>query len=201
MPTTSAKLGIAKPLTTDDFDTSEIAANWQLVDDHPGVYICTNATRPTWGANQDGMLIYETDTQRYYRWRNSDTSFVRDIPRGYLGGNTKTTNTTNATTTPASLLSETGVVALGDRTLQITVGWPDATGSGKVYLYRGGTKLTERHIDAGTGDSSKGGQIVFFDTPSAATYTYEAQLVADTGDSLTVVGASGAPVTIDVVEV
>ena len=114
MPTSSDKLGLSKPLTTDPFDTATIAANWQIVDDHPGVFICTSGTRPTWGANQDGMFIFETDSGLAYRWDNGSGSFLRLNPTGHLVGSTETTPQTNATGVPYCDGCDDGMTLLYD---------------------------------------------------------------------------------------
>jgi hypothetical protein len=90
MPTTSDRLELAKPVTSDDFDTSEIADNWQKVDDHPGIFVCTSGTRPTWSGSQEGQLISETDTGLLWRWNG--TTWVRQHGTGWLGGGQLTTN-------------------------------------------------------------------------------------------------------------
>lgn len=76
MPNFSSRLNIAKPVGSDDFDTAEIANNWQIIDDHPGIHICTSSTRPTWGANQNAMCISETDTGLMYRWDGANFNLL-----------------------------------------------------------------------------------------------------------------------------
>lgn len=69
MSTQTTHLDLTKPETTDGFDTAEIASNWQKVDDHPGVLICTTATRP--GSPWTGQMVYDTDLPSYLCWDGS----------------------------------------------------------------------------------------------------------------------------------
>lgn len=71
MPTPSPKLGLALPSQPDDFSTADVRANWEKIDAAPGTFICTSTTRPTWGVNQAGRHIYETNTGVTRAWTGS----------------------------------------------------------------------------------------------------------------------------------
>lgn len=68
MPTPSPKLGLALPTQPDDFKTSDLRDNWQKIDAAPGAFICTSTTRPSWGDNQIGREIIETNTRVRRMW-------------------------------------------------------------------------------------------------------------------------------------
>lgn len=116
MPTPTARLGLLKPSTSDQFVTADIASNYQKIDDTPGYYICTSTTRPTtWGTAHAGMLIVETNTGLVWRW--TGTAFVRNNATGILrttGGAlavaSRTTDFSTASTTFVVALSVTNVV-------------------------------------------------------------------------------------------
>lgn len=102
MTTTSPKLGLTLPTTTDPFKTADIAANWSKIDGSPGVFPCTSSTRPTWGTAQVGRTIVETDTHRILQWTGTawqepavavgEWGFSAD-PNSTLGPNAKATYT------------------------------------------------------------------------------------------------------------
>jgi hypothetical protein len=61
MSTTTPRLGLTKPATTEAYDIAVANANMDIVDAAPANFtICTNATRPLLPDNGDG--IFETDT-------------------------------------------------------------------------------------------------------------------------------------------
>jgi hypothetical protein len=62
------RLGIKKPQDSDTFLTSDFDANYDLIDSYPGVFVCTQSTRPSWGTPQAGQLIFCTDTRILYEW-------------------------------------------------------------------------------------------------------------------------------------
>lgn len=72
MSTTSQHLGLTVPDPSDPFKRTDFVNNYNAIDAYPGVFICSSTTRPTtWGANQAGMLIYESDTRRHLVWDGS----------------------------------------------------------------------------------------------------------------------------------
>jgi microcystin-dependent protein len=68
MPTPSPRLGLALPSQPDDFSTQDLRDNWSKIDAAPGTHICTSTTRPTWGVNQAGRQIFETNTGVTRSW-------------------------------------------------------------------------------------------------------------------------------------
>jgi hypothetical protein len=61
MPTSTPRLGLTKPLTTEAYDVAVPNTNMDLLDAAPAnVIICTSTTRPS--TPDDGDIIYETDT-------------------------------------------------------------------------------------------------------------------------------------------
>lgn len=167
MPSISKRLGLVKPARTDPFVTSDIANNWQKIDDAPGAHICTSATRPSWGSGQAGRLIMETDSGLVWRW--TGTTFVRLHPSGLLrktdGNFAHSTRTSDFSTNSGSfvrVLSLTNVVVpAGGRPIQITANIPrlrNSIGLAEAAIFRtttdNGTPLLDRWPVAGW-DSSK----------------------------------------------
>lgn len=65
------RLALRKPTGSDPFLRSDFEYNWERVDDYPGSFPCTSTTRPSWGTDQAGLFIHETDTGKFVRWTGS----------------------------------------------------------------------------------------------------------------------------------
>lgn len=74
MATTTTKLGLTKPATSDAVDITVLNANSDKIDAAVGLYVCTSTSRPstTW----NGLTIYETDTHKLYIYLTSSSSWV-----------------------------------------------------------------------------------------------------------------------------
>jgi hypothetical protein len=83
MSTPTPRLGILKPEGSDPFRRTDFNDTWDLLDDAPGTHICTSGSRPSWGSDQAGRLIVETDTNRILRWTGSAFYQVRQSPNGW----------------------------------------------------------------------------------------------------------------------
>lgn len=189
MPTTSSRLGLAKPVTADDFNTAEIADNWQKVDDHPGTHICTLATRPTWGAAHEGMHIFETDTDLYWRWNGA--AWERAFPKGRLvTPATRSSDLVEATGSFVNIAQLADVaVPAGNRPIIVKASWYSLTGDdAEIELIRDSTSLVVQRITAGAGNT-----IEAEDLPgsSGGTFDYTARL-RTLGTSSTLECDSGA---------
>jgi hypothetical protein len=221
MPTPTTRLGLLKPSTVDAFSTSDLAANWQKLDDTPGTKIVTSTTRPTtWGAAQNGMQIVESDTGLAYRWTGS--AWVRSAAKGLLttttGGRARAQRTTTiSTSTYASLVDvltlPNVVVPGGNRTLMITATWNQAQNSAGCLLMaisRSGTALAQ-WLQAGdstspsAGAQGQGGSFVTYEPNglAAGTYTWTLQFrstFAYKGTSYILADAT-TPIEIAVIEI
>lgn len=209
MPTPTTRLGLLKPSTADAFSTADLAANWQKIDDNPGTFICTSATRPSWTAAQKGREIMETDTLLKWIWTGSE--FVRSAPSGLLktttGAWANVSRTTNTSTTSTSayvvaLTLPNVVVPAGTRTLMITATWPrvynptsgmSALGVFRTATANGTPRLASWYVSAdnnGTvpGVRGGGGTYVTYDRVAAGVYTYTLQFRAE-GSGTTVIAA------------
>ncbi len=199
MPTTSPRLFLAKPILADDFDTSEIAANWQKVDDHPGTFICTSGTRPgTWGANHEGMFILETDTALLWRWNG--TAFVRHGAVGHLDYHLRNSpDYTTSTADPEILVQKSVDIPAGDRNILITANWLQVTGDGPVLfaIYRGSTRIAGVMCAEDAGGSMSITDI----SPPAGTTTYSLRVTRPAGTNVTVHCDGETPISINVLEV
>ena len=228
MPTPTSRLGLLKPSTSDVFSTSDLAANWQKIDDNPGVYLCTSTTRPTWGAAHKGREIMETDTLLKWIWTGSAGAggFVRSAPTGLLkttsGAWARAQRTTSATSSSnlysVMLTLANVVVPPGSRTLMITATWPrvfnSTSGVSALGIFRtataNGTPRVGSWYVAGDstspvpGANGSGGSYVTFEPGglAAGTYTYTFQLAryGTTGTS-TVSADSTTPVELSIIEI
>jgi hypothetical protein len=199
------RLRLNNPGVNDPFSVTDLSENWSLLDAHPGVYICTSSTRPTWGEDQDGQLIYETDSSLYWYWKWSGVSgsFIRFAPVGLLGRTVYTSAnvTNNATASPTTITSVTVTPKAGGRSVRIDAGWyaiSSNTVAGIVGLYRGTTLLASYRCQPGAG-----GALTFYEVPpSTSSTTYSIRLVtsANATNSTLIVSAT-LPAFISVAEV
>jgi hypothetical protein len=56
---------------SDPFLLSDFLTNWGILDSSPGVFICTSSTHPSWGTDQAGRLVFETDTLDFLGWNGT----------------------------------------------------------------------------------------------------------------------------------
>lgn len=210
MPSPSTRLRIAKPSTEDPFSTTEIASNWQIVDDFPGRFVCTSTTRPqNWGANQNGMSIYETDSDLEWEWTGS--TWTRHGPVGWLNGTERTSDFSTNQTAAQTVVSTAVTVPAGGRRVRCTVTWPKAEATGgvvRLYVVRDTTTLQAWNVSgkltpASGLEEGTGGSLVLFDTPSAGsrTYYFKTSVVVGYTGSVYLRAAAGAPISINVEEV
>jgi hypothetical protein len=83
MSTLTTRLGLLKPAGSDPFLRTDFNTTWDTLDNHPGVFVCTSGSRPSWGVDQDGLLIFETDTSRLMQWDGDSWEYVRQHGNGY----------------------------------------------------------------------------------------------------------------------
>jgi hypothetical protein len=217
MPTPSTRLALNIFSTADTFSTAQYDANWSLLDNYPGIYICTSTTRPTWGANQNGMRIHETDTGLSWVWNGS--AFSRGSPSGNLGRITRTSNVGTTTTwTPPSYSALPVALTLtvhppnGNRLLMIVAEVPEVQnpyGLSYLVIQRDSTFLNSYPVwtsqETGSGNSGNAGSkgdFVTFDTPNETSAVYSLVFAAATvtGGTTTLVGVATRPIGLTVIE-
>ena len=201
------RLRLNNPGSSDPFLVSDLTENWNVLDAHPGVHICTLATRPTWGAAQDGQLIYETDRSLYWywKWTSGSGAFLRFAPVGLLGRTVYTTGnvTSTSATVPTTVTSVAVTPKAGGRSVRIDAGWyavstNTANAPGIFSLYRGSTFLLSFRCDLGAG-----GSMTFYEVPpSTSSTTYSLRLsTAVNGQISTLICSASFPAFISVTEV
>jgi hypothetical protein len=116
------RLRLNIPTVNTIFSLDDLSDNWEALDDHPGVYLCTSTTRPDWGADNAGQLIFEGDTGLH--WVFDGTVFARVFPLGLLGQTRVTTGTpqTNSTT-EVELVKVAVTPPAGLRPLRVDATW------------------------------------------------------------------------------
>lgn len=215
MPTPSANLGLLVPSDADPFSTADIAGNWTKVDGSPGPYKCTSSTRPSWGANQNGRLIFETDTLLLWRWSNQAAQFRRLNGTGILkqvGGTfaigQRTSDFSTTATSGYQVVVPLGNVVVPDglRPLEIIVSYQSAYNTVGPFLsaiYRSvtgntGPQTAQWKMAQGPG----GGSLVGFISGglAAGTYDFSFQIVGLSGGTSTISASIVTPTTITVVE-
>jgi hypothetical protein len=217
MPTPSPKLGLNIFALADTFSTAQYNANWNALDNYPGLFVCTSTSRPAWGANQNGMRISETDTGLLWTWNG--TAFVRTHGIGNLGRVTRTSNvgttstwTPPSTGSPTSALTQTVHPPNGNRLLMIVVEVPEvqnANGLSYLIIQRDATILNSYPVwtsqETGSGNSGNAGNkgdFTTFDTPNEASAVYSLYFAAATvtGGTTTLVAAASRPIALTVLE-
>lgn len=209
MGTPTARIGLIKPTDSDGFSTENLAANWQLVDDYAGRFVCTSGTRPPWGAPQEGMTIYEKDTDLEWVWNGS--LFNRYAPKGMLGNASRDTDITTTSTTLQVVVQATGVsVPRGGRSVMVQAQWfevENSAGRSILALYRDTNELHAWAVggeDTDVAIEGLGDSVVIFDeAPPEGIYTYSLRFAADAavGGTTTMRATGTRKIKINVVEV
>lgn len=86
MATYSTVLGLKLNDPSDAFQLSDFIQNWNLLDASPGIFICTSTSRPSWGANQAGRMIFMTDLKQTSYWSGTAWNDARDAAPMFAGG-------------------------------------------------------------------------------------------------------------------
>lgn len=196
MPTPTPRIGYQAPLTSDPYDTSEESDRWFLADDYPGVFICTSSTRPsTWDSTQEGMLIFETDSDLMWRWNGS--AFVRFGALGHLDTNRRSSNLVVASGAFTTFAQVSITVPEGDRAMSVTVSWGEISGGpARIGIFRGVTMVTDWVALVGNG-----GSYTHLDLDPAAGATDYIAKIKNTSTTTTLVASATSPGSISVVEV
>lgn len=217
----SARLGLKRPLDSHGFSRSEHFDNLSLIDQHPGLFICTSDSRPTWGTPHAGMRIWELDTNLEWRWTGSQ--FVRVTPLGMLEDPVeRTSDFVTASTSPDVAMSLTVTVPPTNagstlRRIEVMASWfaiengTDSTlGVAEVALIRSPSTVlkvmrTRGRVLSGAEelDHPIGGTIVAWDNPAAGSATYYLAInsVPSVGGSTTLKASATTPAHLAVKEV
>jgi hypothetical protein len=87
LATYSTVLGLKLNDESDPFELSDFTSNYGILDASPGVYICTSTSRPSWGAAQNGRLIFMQDLKQLSYWEASGGWHdLRDAAPVFAGG-------------------------------------------------------------------------------------------------------------------
>jgi len=85
--TTSPKLGLTVPSTSDTFSTSVIATNYGLIDSSAGIwsgtYSALTSKVASYTSSQTGMTFWDTTNNVHWVWNGS--SLIRPTPKGLIG--------------------------------------------------------------------------------------------------------------------
>lgn len=85
MSGTTPRMGLKTFDSSDPFLRQDFNDNASKLDASPGVFLCTSASRPAWGASQAGMRIYESDTRRELVWTGTAWREVLTAPPAWSG--------------------------------------------------------------------------------------------------------------------
>lgn len=203
-------MGLVVQGDADQFDTQHLIDNWTILDAAPGLHVCTSTSHPTtWGANQTGRHIIETNTGLIWRW--DGTAFVRHGPRGWLNGTPRTAPISTTSTVFQVVVSTPVTVPDGGRNVLMIATWGDVdndAGVTRFGLFRDATQITTWDWPGDTGataaEQGQGGSLALIDpAPAAGAHTYTLQFATITGfgGTSTVRASAGQPTRLDVIEV
>lgn len=208
MSSLTDRLGLIVNTTADNFIVQDFTDNSQKLDDYPGIFICTSGTRPTWGANQNGMAIYETDTDLIWHW--SGAAWERKVAKGHILGEELNSDFNTSSTTYVVAIDITVTVAAGNRRHLVIIHAPgvyNTNGLTQFAAYRDANLLQEWYSQGWTGAPvEKYPRPIFAvipDTPGAGSITYSLQVraVSGIGGTSTIQATATKPLSIDIVEV
>lgn len=83
MATTTSKLGLTKPATSDNVDIAVFNTNADKLDAAVGLYVCTSTSRPA--SPWNGLSIYETDTKDMYVYLAASSTWTKIADGTTLG--------------------------------------------------------------------------------------------------------------------
>lgn len=78
MATTTSRLALTKPASSDPVDIAVLNTNADKIDAAIGATTCTSGTRPS--SPYNGQFIFETDTQKTYVYNGAATAWVYVVP-------------------------------------------------------------------------------------------------------------------------
>lgn len=203
MPTTTNRLGLLKHTGSEPFAIEDYQYNWDTLDESPGIFVCTSATRPTWGNGQSGRIILETDSLLLWRW--TGTAWARLSGRGHIAYNTVTSSLNTTSTTYQTAVSVTPTIFAGNRKQQITVSGPKAyntNGRVELGIFRDASQLTEWTQPGDSANDAMPFSMTIFDEPSAGTpaYSLRYRVPSGVGGTSHLVAGANSPIQIAVVE-
>lgn len=134
MSSLTKRLNLIKPDGTDPFLLSDFTNNFNTIDSHPGIFICTSTTRPSWGVSQNGQLIFETDTRRTLMWNGTSWHDVQLASAAWING-------LNYSADPIQVTS--------NQTLSFTIGNFKAPADGTMMFYILANLKEQRYVSFG----------------------------------------------------
>lgn len=78
MATTTSRLALTKPASSDPVDISVLNTNADKIDAAMGAFACTSGTRPS--SPYGGQFIFETDTSKTYVYNSAGTAWLPVVP-------------------------------------------------------------------------------------------------------------------------
>lgn len=154
MPTFTSRVGLRKPDTSDNVIVgTDINDNFDDVDKHLGLLVCTSASRPTGSDRFIGRTIYETDTHSRLYWNG--TAWI-------LIGKRYARKTANEVVNNSATLQNDDALAvvLGPGTWEVqthlVAGGPTGADLKVDYTFSGTLSTHRRYLQgpAGTGNDS-----------------------------------------------
>lgn len=79
-------LGLKQNQGSDPFLLADFDSNLAIIDQNPGIFICTSGARPVYGLAQAGLIIFMTDLKQLSYWTGSAWQDLRDSAPIFAGG-------------------------------------------------------------------------------------------------------------------
>ena len=208
MTSLTSRLGLKRWSLSDKWRNADLVDNWNALDAAPGTHVCTSDARPTtWGTDQTGRRIIETDTGLEFRW--DGTGWQRIAARGLVNRTERLTLFSTTSFTMASVVATPSVAVKARRHLVI-VEAPrvySSVGLTALALFRDSTQLNLWwHQGGGGSAASQQPRPLAFTTTDQPTegsvvYSLQCAAVVGFGGTSTIEPDTNRPCAITVVEV
>ncbi len=200
----TSRLGLTVDTTADPFLTAEVAGNWEIIDDYPGIYTASTSTiastTATWGSAQQGQLVSDTTTGLVWQWNGS--TLVRAYGLGMLAETAVTSPVTVTTvlSSTTTIITLTTDIPTGGRDIEIKAILTDVANTTQdttIFLKEDSTVIQSCTVQANLLIP-----VVLYAirTPSAASHTYSVTAGVASASSAVFDASATSPILLSVVE-
>lgn len=200
----TARLGLIVDTTADPFLTSEVAGNWEIIDEYPGIFTGSTSTITSevsaWGSAQAGQVVSDTTTGLLWQWNG--TTLVRFYGTGMLS-TVKVTSPVTVTTVLSStttVITTTCTIPTGSRWIEIQAEMTDVANVSQdttIFLLEDSTVIQSAVVQANLLIP-----VTLYTTrqPTAASHTYSVTAGVASASTTTFDASATAPIVLSVKE-
>lgn len=200
----TSRLGLIVDTTADPFLTAEVAGNWEIIDDYPGIFTGSTSTIASevsaWGSAQQGQIVSDTTTGLLWQWNGS--TLVRFYGTGILS-TVKVTSPVTVTTVLSStttIITTTCTIPTGGRWVEIKCEMTDVANTTQdttIFMYEDSTLIQSAVVQANLLEP------VFLYTtrqPTAASHTYSVTAGVASASTAVFAASTTSPIVLTVDE-